>query len=161
MDDRTMLKIIIAVASLKAASVSSSVASFEGTLTLRNISSTVTVSVGAMIAANRKAEMNESPANCHRMMPPTLVAMTTPTVARTTAGLITALRSGARICIIASKISGGTTSPTKSPPWTSPLYTDLICKIASCNVFVTEIVPRDDKVESPEIPIPRKTRTSV
>ena len=51
---RTIVNIRMPVASLNAASVSSSVASFEGTLILRKISKTVAASVGEMTAANRK-----------------------------------------------------------------------------------------------------------
>ena len=117
-DESTSVKMTMPVASLNAASVSISVESSEGTSARRNTSSTVTTSVGATIAANRKEAANDNPANCHRTSPPTIVAITTPTVARMTAGLITALKSGALMCIIASKIRGGTTRPTKSPPST-------------------------------------------
>ena len=48
-----MVKRMIAVASLKVASVSKRVANFEGTLTCRKTSKTVTTSVGAIKAANR------------------------------------------------------------------------------------------------------------
>ncbi len=117
-DESTSVKITMPVASLNAASVSISVASSEGTSVRRNTSSTVTTSVGATIAANRKETVNDNPANCQRTNPPTTVAMTTPAVARTTEGLITALKSGALMCIMASKIRGGTTRPTKRPPST-------------------------------------------
>ena len=50
-----MVKITIAVASLKAASVLSSIVSLDGTLTLLKTSNMVTTSVGAINAAKRKA----------------------------------------------------------------------------------------------------------
>ena len=49
-----IVKSTIPVASLNAASVSSSVDSLEGTFTRRKTSKTVTVSVGAISAAKRK-----------------------------------------------------------------------------------------------------------
>ena len=54
-DARIEAKTRIPVASLKTASVSSSVASLSGTPTLLKISSTVATSVGAIRAAKRKA----------------------------------------------------------------------------------------------------------
>ena len=120
-DETTMLNTTMAVASLKAASVSISAASLVGTFTRRNTSSTVTTSVGATIAAKRKATTREIPASCQITNPPMTVAISTPAVASTIEGLITALRSVACMCIIASNIRGGTTKPTKRPPLARPV----------------------------------------
>src|SRR5712692_3040269 len=90
---RIIVKTVIPVASLKAASVSIRVDSLRGSLALRKISSTVAVSVGEIIAAKRKEEVRGRLALCQRKSPPTTVAITTPIVASRRAGLATDLNS--------------------------------------------------------------------
>ena len=137
-----MVKITIAVASLKVASVSIRAASLGAAFERRKTSNTVTASVGAMIAPNNTETDSDGPEIFQRISPPTRVAMTTHVVASSNEGLSTALRSGVCMCIIASKINGDTTIATNNPPCTSCVQNDLICKIVDCRELVREFEPR-------------------
>ncbi|MDG7012695.1 MAG: DUF92 domain-containing protein [Nitrososphaerota archaeon] len=82
----TTVRSAIPVASLKTDSISMSVASLDGTLTLPNISSTVATSVGDIRAAKTKATRGSSPTTFQRTTPTTRAETRTPTVARRSAG---------------------------------------------------------------------------